>query len=95
MRSTWHLLLLVFILSFPLDLLSQQEFVISKPRLEVSDENLVIEYDIFNADETDKFTVWTEITNAAGFKINAKSLTGDVGEDVSDHRRGLRSSRHG
>ena len=54
----------------------------TKPRLEVSDENLVIEYDILNVDPSDFFIVWIEVTDAAGNKISAVSLTGDVGKEI-------------
>jgi hypothetical protein len=55
---------------------------VTKPRLEVSDENLVISYDILNTKSSDFFLVWIEVTDAMGNKINAISVAGDVGNDV-------------
>jgi len=69
-------------LVFPEILYSQTKITVTKPRLEASDENLVIEYDILNVDPSDFFIVWIEVTDAAGNKINAVSLTGDVGEEI-------------
>ena len=63
-KSTWLLLLTSLII--PTTLLSQESFTVSKPRLELSNENLVIEYDIRSSDPSDEFNVWIEVTDASG-----------------------------
>ena len=80
MKKIYLLLLLVI---FPLILFCQTRFTVTKPRLELSNENLIIEYNILNTDPSDLFEVWIEVTNASGFMINAQSLSGDVGEDIT------------
>ena len=74
---------MVLLILFPFTHFCQTRVNITKPRLELSDENLIIEYDILSADPSDLFKVWIEVTNASGIKINALSLSGDVGEDIS------------
>lgn len=80
MRQIYLLLLLT---TFPLNLFCQTRVTVTKPRLKLSNENLIIEYNILNTDPSDLFKVWIEVTNASGFMINAKSLSGDVGEDIT------------
>lgn len=46
-------------------------------------KTLVINYDIINAKPTDLFKIWVEITTKSGITINAKSLSGDVGDAVT------------
>ena len=83
MKRTRILLLLVLLILFPIHLLCQTRDNISKPRLELSNDNLIIEYDILSAAESDLFKVWIEVTNASGSEINAVSLSGDFGEGIS------------
>ncbi len=83
MKDTWLILSLVVLLYLPTNLFCQTSVNISKPRLELSDGNLIIEYDILDNEPSDLFNVWIEVTNASGSKINALTLSGDVGEDIS------------
>ena len=75
-----YFLLIIFLL--PDSLFSQVSITVTKPRLEVSDENLIIQYDILNSKSSDFFIVWIEVTDAAGNKIKALSVNGDVGKDI-------------
>ena len=75
------IILLLFLL--PDVLYSQTRITVTKPRLEVSDENLIIQYDILNAKSSDFFMVWIEVTDAAGNKIKALSVTGDIGKEIT------------
>jgi hypothetical protein len=75
-----YFLLILFIL--PDALYGQSRITVTKPRLEVSDENLIITYDILNANSSDFFIVWVEVTDVAGNKIKALSVSGDVGNDI-------------
>ena len=82
MKSTWLTFSLVLLLISPNILQCQTGVNITKPRLVISNEYLVIEYDILNSSSSDFYKVWIEITNASGIKINARSLYGDVGEEI-------------
>lgn len=75
-----YLVLILFLL--PDALYGQASITVTKPRLEVSDDNLIIQYDILNTKSSDFFIVWIEVTDAAGNKIKALSVTGDVGNDI-------------
>ena len=83
MKSTWLLLLLVLLILFPNNLFCQTRVKITEPRLELSNENLIIEFDILSAAPSDVFKVWIEVTNASGLIINAQSLSGDIGEEIT------------
>jgi hypothetical protein len=73
----------VLILFFlPDSLFSQASITVTKPRLEVSGNNLTIQYDILNTRSSDFFIVWLDVTDAAGNNIKALSITGDVGDKV-------------
>jgi hypothetical protein len=60
-----------------------QTFRVSDPRLELRDNTLHITYDILNSDPSDEFTVELVVTDAAGKRIHATALSGDIGEMVS------------
>lgn len=79
-NSLIFIILLFFIL--PDALYSQTRITVTKPRLEVSDDNLIIQYDIINTNSSDFFVVWIEVTDAAGNKVKALTVTGDVGENI-------------
>jgi hypothetical protein len=82
MKSNCFRYLILLILLLPDVLYGQTRITVTKPLLEVSDENLIIQYDILNTKAADLFMVWIEVTDAAGNKIKALSLTGDVGQDI-------------
>jgi len=64
--------------------LSQAQSVIevSRPELSIKDQEILIAYDILNSSESDKFSIRVEIADAKGRFIDARSLSGDVGEHV-------------
>jgi len=73
----------VFILLiFPQIIYCQRNITITKPRIEIFEENLIINYDILNAKPSDFYKVWIEVNDVEGNKINAISVTGDVGMEV-------------
>jgi hypothetical protein len=78
--SLKYFLLIIFI--FPDSLFGQAGVTVTKPRLELSDANLIIQYDILNSQSSDFFIVWIEVSDAAGNKIKALSVNGDVGKDI-------------
>lgn len=61
---------------------AQEPAQISAPDLELKGNNILITYDILNSTRRDLFDIWIEVTDTAGNKIVAESLTGDVGENV-------------
>jgi hypothetical protein len=61
----------------------QTSVKLSKPRLEIKDSILNISYDILNSRQTEKFNIWIEATDSSGNKLAAKSLNGDIGENIS------------
>ncbi|MBN1387220.1 MAG: hypothetical protein JW965_02165 [Bacteroidales bacterium] len=61
---------------------AQTKAKISKPRLELEDNQINIRYDILNSLETDIFRIWIEITDSTGNYLPALSLSGDIGDDV-------------
>jgi hypothetical protein len=86
MKSNCLKYLILLFLLLPDALYGQARITVTKPRLEVSDENLIIQYDILNAKSSDFFMVWIEVTDAAGNKIKALSITGDIGKEIKGGR---------
>lgn len=73
----------LFSFAFLSSVLAQEPVKLSKPRLELIDNYINIFYDIFNTDESVKFKIWVEITDSTGNKVDARALSGDIGENVS------------
>jgi hypothetical protein len=82
MKGSFPVYLVLFFFLIPDSLFSQANTTVTTPRLEVSGDNLIIQYDILNANSADFFIVYLVVTNAAGNKIKAISLSGDVGNDI-------------
>ena len=78
----FFLLCFVFFNLFPLILNGQYESSISKPRLSLTDDQLIIEYDILGSNDKEKYNVKIEILDENGEKIPATKLSGDVGHNV-------------
>jgi len=84
MRKTFiFIFTLLFLFLTNLFCFAQTTVRLSKPRLELKDNYINIFYDILNSKQTDKFKIWVEITDSTGSKVNARSLSGDIGENVS------------
>jgi hypothetical protein len=66
-----------------LNCIAQTSHEVSQPSLELRDNKLIILYDIKNFNPEETFKVWIEITDAEGNTINAKSLTGDIGDNIT------------
>jgi hypothetical protein len=79
----YSILILILI---PFSVFGQVSITVTKPRLEVSDNKLLIQYDILNTKSSDLFIVWIEVADASGNKINALSLTGDIGSYIKGGR---------
>jgi hypothetical protein len=62
---------------------SQQGPAFSRPVLRLQDGSLLITYDILNSRPGETYNINIEVTDPNGKKVNARSLTGDVGQGVS------------
>lgn len=82
MKGSCLKLIILLFFSLPDVLYSQTRITVTKPRLEILDDNLIIQYDILNAKSSDFFMVWLEVTDAAGNKVKALTVNGDIGNDI-------------
>lgn len=62
--------------------LSAQSASVAIDELEFRSDTLFITYSFINYNSSDKFNVWIEATKLNGETISAKSLSGDVGNNV-------------
>ncbi len=83
MKNSFIFFITLFLIFFNSFCFAQEAVKLSKPRLELIDNYINIFYDILNTDESDKFKIWVEITDSTGNKVNAQSLSGDIGENVN------------
>ena len=65
-----------------LDCRGQLSFTISKPRIKISNNNLLITYDILGAKPDDVFNIWLEVTDVLGTEISANTIKGDIGQNI-------------
>ena len=61
---------------------AQTSVQVSDPRLEMVNNKIHIHYDILNSDPEEKYTISILIKDEEGNIINAKTLEGDIGEEV-------------
>jgi F0F1-type ATP synthase assembly protein I len=74
-----------YFLVFPTNLASGQERVnISQPELQLINNQLIIKYNIAGSKPDDKFRVWIEVTDSSGNRIDARALSGDIGDNIND-----------
>lgn len=64
-------------------LCAQQNIVITKPQLEFKDNNIIVEYDILNSQESESFRIWLDVIDSEGNNIQSNAVSGDVGNYVS------------
>ena len=83
MKKTFIFILTIFLFFYNYSCYAQTTVRLSKPRLELKDNHINIFYDILNSRQTDKFRIWVEITDSTGNRINAQSLSGDIGKNVN------------
>jgi hypothetical protein len=76
-------LILCALISASFSVCHAQSMNISKPQLELINNNVVILYNIINSTNSDKFDISIDVTDENGNKVNARSLTGDVGNQIS------------
>jgi len=63
-----------------------QEIAVSDPSLELRGNIVHITYDILNSTSSDRFVVELRITDARGDRVPARTLSGDIGDDVPGGR---------
>ena len=82
MNDMKNICTIVFFLGIAINVMAQQDVNISKPHLELQDNNIVISYNILNSTQKERFKIWIEATDSDGNTLNARVLSGHVGEDV-------------
>lgn len=60
----------------------QVQAKITQPQLTLVNDSLIINYNILDANPDERFDIRLEITDNNGVKINAATLTGDIGDSV-------------
>jgi hypothetical protein len=60
----------------------QSDVKVSTPELSLVENQVQIAYDLLNSSEHDRFTVRMEVTLESGNRIEARSLSGDIGEHI-------------
>ena len=83
MRILYPFLFAWFLLATIPDGHSQYQTQTLKAEVELQGNRVKITYDISGTSPGDAFSVWIEITDASGKSLTAKSLKGDVGNNVS------------
>ena len=64
------------------DCTGQVQAKITQPQLILINDSLIIKYDIVDANPNERFDIRLEITDDTGAKINAVTLTGDIGDTI-------------
>lgn len=80
MPKTYILILLILVST---SAGAQNKFKVSSPKLSFENNILSIEYNITNCSVNDIFFIDIEIKDSKGNIINASSLTGDIGKNIS------------
>ncbi len=81
----WPRVFIFFILMIPSALLGQAQTnaEITNVDFTVRNDSLFVKYDIDNSRKQERFTVSLKISTASGTQITLKSLTGDIGTNVT------------
>ena len=85
MKQSTYLLLFVLISGFFFthETLKAQKVKIEVTNLEILNNKLNIDYKFIKSKSNQRYNVWVEITKSTGEKINAKALSGDVGDNIT------------
>ncbi len=76
-------LFLMFCIGFETSVVAQKNTFLETTALEIKNNQLFIYYKISNSNSRQRFRVSVNITGAKGEIIEAKSLTGDIGENIT------------
>jgi hypothetical protein len=78
-----YICILSFVCFIPSAVSAQESIKIPQPSLKFLNDRLIIKYEIMGYQPDDRFKVWLEITDSTGNRINARSLYGDIGDEVT------------
>lgn len=78
-----RLLISWLMLSVHIAFFGQQKTQITDLRLSFRDNRLEILYNLTGGHASDEYRVWVEISDSAGLRIDARSLSGDLGDQIS------------
>jgi hypothetical protein len=78
-----YICIFTFVCFFHPPLSAQDHVKISQPSLKFLNDRLIIKYEIAGYKQEDRFKVWLEITDSTGNKILARSVYGDIGDEVT------------
>lgn len=62
---------------------AQSSAEVSVPELSMTAQGIQIAFNILHSSDSDRFSIRIEITNERGQKIDAKSLSGDIGKGIA------------
>ena len=82
--NNYTILIILIFLFQTSKLFCQTEFEVSSPRLSFAENRLTIEYDILNSVQKNLFNVWVIITDDAGNSLDPVSLSGDIGNNITN-----------
>jgi hypothetical protein len=80
--KNYHSFLVFLLVILTGRLFAQAEVEISTPQLELTKNTISINYEIVNSSRNDLFYIWIEVTDTTGNRIDAKNLSGDIGENI-------------
>ena len=77
----WFLVVFVALFLLPVTLMAQTTPVVTKPELTLRNDSLIIRYQ-FKDCQNQRFRVWLDVRTVNGEKLNPKTLSGDIGNNV-------------
>ncbi len=82
MRFVDFIILISILLCPVADLNAQSTVKVSKPVLSMNGNKVQISYDLLNSAKEDIYTIRIEVTDSKGQSIDARSLSGDIGDNI-------------
>ena len=82
MKKAYITLLITLCTCSTLELMAQSTVEVSRPDLSLKENGISISYKLINSSESEEFTIRIEVSDSNGRIINAKSLSGDIGENI-------------
>lgn len=83
MRVNTRILTILCLALFCITLCGQNAVVVSEPVLSFEKDKVRIDYKLLNTSKSEKFSIRVLITKQNGIPIDARSLSGDLGESIS------------
>jgi hypothetical protein len=77
-----HLMLLLTFIIF-ISEIKAQTVIIETTQLQIVDKKLEISYNFIKSKKNQRFDVWVDINNQKGIPINARTLSGDIGANLT------------